>query len=63
MGDIPTTVQRLEITEGQIASREGRSTAQVCESFLRAGVASYKEEGTKYLQRFLTQRRPKATDQ
>ena len=46
-----------------IAAREGRSAAQVCEAFLKAGSESYKKEGTKYLQRFLSQRRPRVTDQ
>ena len=46
-----------------IAAREGRSVAQVCEAFLQAGSESYKKQGTKYLQRYLTQRRPRSTDQ
>jgi hypothetical protein len=37
-----------------IAAREGRSVAQVCESFLKAGTGTYKKEGPKYLQRFLS---------
>jgi len=42
-----------------IAAREGRSMAQICEAFLRAGSESYKKEGAKLLQRFLAQRRRK----
>jgi len=44
-----------------IAASEGRSMAQVCEAFLRAGSESYKNEGAKILQRFLAQRRQKQT--
>jgi hypothetical protein len=37
----------------QIARKEGRSLAQVCEILLRAGIHSYEKEGTKYLHRFI----------
>jgi len=37
-----------------IAAKEGRSVAQVCEAFLRAGSQGYRKEGPKYLQRFLS---------
>jgi hypothetical protein len=36
-----------------IAAREGRSAAQICEAFLRAGSETYKKQGAKFLQRFL----------
>jgi hypothetical protein len=36
-----------------IAASEGRSTAQICEAFLRAGSESYKKQGPKFLSRFL----------
>ena len=36
------------------AASEGRSVAQICEAFLRAGLASYHKEGTKYVRRFLS---------
>ena len=36
-----------------IAAREGRSVAQVCEAFLKAGSESYKKKGSGFLQRFL----------
>jgi hypothetical protein len=42
-----------------IAAREGRSVAQVCEVFLEASCEKYQKEGTRLLQRYLTQRRPK----
>jgi hypothetical protein len=38
-----------------IAAREGRSVAQVCEAFLKAGSESYKKKGSSFLQRFLAQ--------
>ncbi len=37
-----------------IARKEGRSLAQVCEILLRGGIWSYRKEGPKYLQRFLS---------
>ena len=39
-----------------VANKEGRSLAQVCELFLRAGLLAYKREGAKYIQRSLEQR-------
>jgi hypothetical protein len=35
----------------QIARKEGRSLAQVCEILLRAEIHSYEKEGTKFLHR------------
>jgi hypothetical protein len=43
----------------QIARKEGRSLAQVCEILLRAGIHSYEKEGTKYLHRFIPENRGK----
>ena len=37
----------------ELATEEGRSVAQVCEAFLKAGLATYKKEGPKYIHRFL----------
>ena len=45
-----------------IAAREGRSVAQICEVFLKAGSEIYKKEGTRLVQRFLAQRRPGQKD-
>jgi len=36
-----------------IATQEGRSMAQICEAFLRAGSEGYKKVGPKFLGRFL----------
>ena len=38
-----------------IAGREGRSTSQVCEGFLKAGSESYKKKGSGILQHFLAE--------
>jgi hypothetical protein len=32
-----------------IAKKENRSVAQICETFLRAGIIAYTKSGTKYL--------------
>jgi hypothetical protein len=44
----------------KIARREGRSVAQVCEAFLRAGSEAYDKNGGKYLQRFLSRQKIEA---
>jgi hypothetical protein len=36
-----------------IAAREGRSVAQVCDVFLKAGSEIYMKKGPKFLKRFL----------
>jgi hypothetical protein len=45
-----------------IAAREGRSVAQVCEAFLKAGSESYKKRGSGFVQRFLADDHPKLRD-
>jgi hypothetical protein len=40
-----------------IADREGRSVAQICDAFLKAGSEAYRKNGTKYLQRFLSRQK------
>lgn len=37
-----------------IAAREGRSVAQICDAFLKAGADEYKKQGSKYLQRYFS---------
>ena len=37
-----------------IAAREGRSVAQVCEAFLKAGMEAYKKKGPESLWRFVS---------
>jgi hypothetical protein len=41
----------------QIAEREGRSLAQICELLLKGGIHEYEREGSRYLHRFVE--RPK----
>lgn len=41
----------------QIARKEGRSLAQLCEILLRGAAVSYKEEGPAYLQRLLSRQK------
>ena len=44
----------------QIAKKEGRSLAQVCELLLRGGILDYEREGSRYLHRVVA--RPKEKD-
>ena len=37
----------------QIAKKEGRSLAQICDLLLRGGISEYEREGSKYLHRFV----------
>ena len=46
-----------------VAADEGRSVAQICEAFLRAGLENYKKRGSRFLQRFLAHRRQEQTKQ
>jgi Arc-like DNA binding domain len=41
-----------------IAAREGRSVAQICEAFLKVGAETYRKEGSKLLGRFLSRSKP-----
>jgi hypothetical protein len=41
----------------QIATKEGRSLAQLCEILLRGAAASYREEGHAYLQRLVSRQK------
>jgi hypothetical protein len=45
-----------------IAAREGRSVAQVCEAFLKAGSESYKKKGSGFVQRFLAEPQSRSKD-
>ena len=40
----------------QIAMKEGRSIAQICEILLVAGIGAYDKEGARFLRRFVSQR-------
>ena len=45
-----------------IAAREGRSVAQVCDAFLRAGSETYRKKGSKYLQRFFSRQKEESPE-
>jgi hypothetical protein len=45
-----------------IAAREGRSVAQVCEAFLKAGSESYKKKGSRFVQRYLAEPQSKPNE-
>jgi hypothetical protein len=45
-----------------IAAQEGRSVAQICDAFLRAGSEAYKKKGPKYLQRFLSRQKEERSE-
>jgi hypothetical protein len=47
----------------QIATKEGRSLAQLCEILLRGAAASYKEEGHAYLHRLLSRQKKEASSE
>jgi hypothetical protein len=47
----------------QIATKEGRSLAQLCEILLRGAAASYKEEGHAYLHRLISRQKKEASSE
>jgi hypothetical protein len=51
---VPVELKRVLI---QIAKKEGRSLAQLCEILLRGGANVYQDEGPKYLQRLLSRQK------
>jgi hypothetical protein len=52
----------LKRTRIQIAKKEGRSLAQLCEILLAGAGGYYKEEGPAYLQRLLSRQKKDSTD-
>jgi hypothetical protein len=44
-----------------VAAQEGRSLAQICETFLLAAMKTYQKEGSKFLQRFVARQKNKDT--
>jgi hypothetical protein len=56
-----TNEKRYTINIPNSIGPEGRSVAQVCEAFLKAGSESYKKKGSDFVKRFLaeSQSRPK----
>jgi Arc-like DNA binding domain len=51
---IPSTL-KLQLEE--IARSEGRSTAQICEAFLKAGADTYKKKGARFISGFLSRQK------
>ncbi len=49
----------VKVALSQIAKKEGRSLAQVCELLLRGGIHEYEREGSRYLQRLVARPREK----
>jgi hypothetical protein len=47
----------------QIATKEGRSLAQLCEILLRGAAASYKEEGHAYLLRLVSRQKKEGSSE
>jgi len=47
---VPSELKR---TMELIAAQEGRSMAQICEAFLRAGADGYKKKGPEFLRPFI----------
>jgi hypothetical protein len=45
--------KEIKAAVSQIAKKEGRSLAQVCELLLRGGIHEYDREGSRYLHRFV----------
>lgn len=50
----------IKVSLLQIAKKEGRSLAQVCELLLKGGIHEYEREGSRYLHRFVERPREKA---
>jgi hypothetical protein len=46
-----------------IASREGRSVAQICGAFLRVGSEIYVKKGPKFLQRLLSRQKTEGSSE
>ena len=44
----------------QIARKEGRSVAQICELFLTGGIGEYEKDGSAYLHRLLAKSKEKS---
>jgi hypothetical protein len=51
--------KEIKAALSQIAKKEGRSLAQVCELLLRGGIREYDREGSRYLHRFVEKPREK----
>jgi predicted DNA-binding protein len=52
--------KEIKVALQNIAKKEGRSLAQVCELLLKGGIGEYEREGPDYLRRLLTRPRDKS---
>jgi hypothetical protein len=50
----------LKATLLQIARKEGRSVAQICELFLRGGISEYEKDGATFVHRLLSRSKEKS---
>jgi hypothetical protein len=48
--------REIKVTLSEIAKKEGRSVAQICELLLKGGIQQYEREGSKYLHRFVARK-------
>ncbi len=55
---LPKTLKK-ELNE--IAEREGRTLSQLCEIFVSGGLEIYKREGSRYVQRLVSQQKKSTT--
>jgi predicted DNA-binding protein len=55
---LPTNLKK-ELQE--LGKREGRTLSQICEMFLCGGLENYEKEGSRYLQRLISQQKKKHT--
>ena len=46
----------------ELAAREGRTLSQICEIFVAGGLAGYKKEGAKYLQRLVSRQKKEPSE-
>jgi hypothetical protein len=51
--------REIKAALSQIAKKEGRSLAQVCELLLRGGISEYEKDGSNYLHRLLSRTKEK----
>jgi hypothetical protein len=49
--------RRLKTELEKVALSEGRSLSQVCEALLAGGLETFRKEGSKYVQRFLSRKK------
>jgi hypothetical protein len=56
---LPTALKK-ELHE--IAKREGRTLSQICEILVCGGLETYKKEGSRYIQRLLSQQKKPSVD-